>query len=237
MSVIVPTLNEAENIRATIAAAGWGYTAEDLEIVVVDAESTDGTADAARGQFEALLVLQSSPGRGLQMNRGVAASHGDILVFCHADTLLPRGWLEAVRAATACPGTSGGSFRPMFVPADRPMLRLLNRLPHPKNWRLIWGDQVQFTTRDTFEAVGGFKEIPLMEDVEMARALKRRGKMAKLRLRVETSSRKFEEVGATRHIFRSLWFVFSYLYLGADPSELAERYRTPPRIQNLDERP
>jgi rSAM/selenodomain-associated transferase 2 len=221
----MPTLNESENIRSAVAAAVAGYTAEDLEIVIVDAGSADGTVEAAAGLFEALLALRSPPGRGLQMNRGAAASHGDILVFCHADTLLPRGWLEAVRKALASPEVSGGSFRPRFVPVRGLVLGLLSRLPHPKNWRFVWGDQVQFTTRETFEAVGGFKEIPLMEDVEMARALRREGKLVKLRLRVETSSRRFEEIGAVRHVVRSLWLVFSYLYLGADPDELAERYR------------
>jgi len=226
VSVIMPALNEAENIRKAIRAAANGHTARDLEIVVVDGGSADDTAGLAQGQFEALRIVHSSPGRGLQMNRGAAASRGDILVFCHADTILPQGWLQAVRTALAAPEVSGGSFRPAFVPERGLTLRLLNRFRYPKNWRFIWGDQAQFTTRRIYEAVGGFREIPLMEDVEMARALRRYGKLARLDLVAKTSSRRFAEAGAVRHVVRSIWLVFNYLYTGADPYELARRYRS-----------
>lgn len=224
-SVIVPALNEAENIEACIAAARRDYVRDQVEIVVVDGGSTDGTPDRVPSGVSLLL---SPRGRGAQMNRGVAASRGEILVFCHADSRLPEGWREAVIEALERPGVSGGTFQTAIVPPGSLILWIRNRLAFPANWRIMFGDQVQFMTRDAFEQVGGFPEIPLMEDVEMSRALNEIGELVRIRpsLRVATSSRRFLERGPLTQWLLNSWSMFRYLYLGATPQDIARAYRS-----------
>jgi hypothetical protein len=159
------------------------------------------------------------------MNRGAAVSRGDILLFCHADSRLPAGWREALVAALAQPGVSGGNFQTRIVPA-RGVLHLINRLRLSASWRIAFGDTGQFMARTTFERIGGFPEIPLMEDVEMARALHQAGKLVRLPLRMETSSRRFLERGPLRQWLMSFWLMIRYLYLGATPEDIVRRYRS-----------
>ena len=224
VSVIIPALNEAENIQRCVHDARRGYTVQQVEIVVVDGGSHDCTREIVPADA---TLIQSPRGRALQMNRGAAAAEGDILVFCHADTFLPVGWREAIVEALADTEISGGTFQTMILPA-KGFLRWRNRWRFAANWRVMFGDQVQFMRRETFDAVGGFPEIPLMEDVEMARALHGQGKLVRLpgNLRVETSSRRFRERGVLRQILLNAGSMFRYLYLGAKPEQIAQRYRS-----------
>lgn len=220
-SVIVPALNEAGNIAQAIAAIRRQYSTGEVEIVVVDGGSQDGTLQ--RVPSDARLIL-SRRGRAVQMNAGARASTGEILVFCHADTRLPSGWREAVMDALANPGVSGGSFQIEFIPPIG-VFHLLNRLWLPPDWHLVFGDQVQFMSRETFEILGGFPTIPLMEDVEMARNLHNAGRLVRLSLRVSTSSRRFQERGAIRQLLVDAWLWARYLYFGASPEQLARHYK------------
>jgi hypothetical protein len=108
------------------------------------------------------------------------------------------------------------------------ILWIRNHLAFPANWRIMFGDQVQFMTRDAFEQVGGFPEIPLMEDVEMSRALNEIGELVRIRpsLRVATSSRRFLERGPLFQWLLNSWSMFRYLYLGATPEDIARAYRS-----------
>ena len=160
------------------------------------------------------------------MNRGAAASRGQVLVFCHADSHLPTGWREAVIDALIRPGVSGGTFRTLILPEEAWILRLRNRMPQRADWREMHGDQAQFMTRATFERVGGFPELSLMEDVEMSRALHREGELVRITPHVITSSRRYLERGALRQALRNRWNLFRYLYLGATPKQIAQTYRT-----------
>jgi GT2 family glycosyltransferase len=159
------------------------------------------------------------------MNRGARASSGEILIFCHADSLLPAGWREAAIAALDRPGVSGGFFQTLILP-EKGILRLINRLKLPADWRIMFGDLAQFMPRRVYDLVGGFPEIPLMEDVEMARRLHSAGKIVRLPLRVVTSSRRFLENGPLRQWLLSLRCMIGYLYLGATPEEIARVYRS-----------
>lgn len=222
VSVIIPALNEAEYIGAAIAAARRAYSSAEVEIVVADGGSSDGTPGLLPDH---VTLLRAARGRAVQMNRGAAAAHGDVFVFCHADTELPAGWREAVLTALARPEVSGGAFGTLIVPA-RGILHMINRLPLPADWRIMLGDVAQFMRRETFERLGGFPDIPLMEDVEMARVLHRVGRLVRLPLRVKTSSRRFLERGPLRQLLRIFWLMVRYLYLGATAEEVAVAYRS-----------
>ena len=222
-SVIIPVLNEAKNIETCIAAARRDYAPDEVEIIVVDGGSSDGTPDLVPSTA---TFFRSQRGRAVQMNRGAAACRGDILVFCHADSQLPADWREAVIDALRRPGVSGGTFQTLILPERAWILRLRNRMPQRANWRGMHGDQAQFVTRATFERIGGFPELPLMEDVAMSRALDEEGSLVRLSLRVITSSRRYVERGSLRQALRNRWNLFRYCYLGATPDEIARTYRS-----------
>jgi hypothetical protein len=159
------------------------------------------------------------------MNAGADLAHGEILLFCHADVRLPHGWRDAVIGVLRRPGVSGGAFQIAYRPA-KGILHLVNRLIFPCNWRIVHGDRAQFMSRATFDEIGGFPEIPLMEDVEMARALHQRGRIAMLPLRVTASSRRYLERGPLFQYALSVWLMCRYLLLNAGPEEIARAYRS-----------
>lgn len=223
VSVIIPALNEASDIQQTIEAARRSYSQSEVEIVVADGGSTDGTPDLV--PEHAILIL-APRGRGVQMNQGAAASHGAILAFCHADSQLPAGWREPLIDALGEPGVSGGTFQTLILPEYGGLLRLRNHVQLLTRWWGMFGDQVQFMRRETFEAIGGYPEIPLMEDVEMARALHQRGRLIRIPQRVTTSSRRFLERGPLRQILLNAWNIFRYVCLGATPETIARSYRS-----------
>lgn len=224
VSVIIPALNEVENIRKTIAAARRDYAPDAVEIIVVDGGSTDGTPDAVPPD---VTLLHSPRGRAVQLNRGAAAARGDILAFCHADSQLPAGWRKAIIEALQRPGVTGGTFQTHILPA-KGLLHIRNRWKFPTNWRLMFGDQVQFTTRALFDQIGGFPELPLLEDVKLSRALHNAGKLVRIdpALRVITSSRRFEERGLLRQVIQNSINMTRYLYLGATAEDIARAYRS-----------
>ncbi len=221
VSVVIPALNEAQTIAGCLRAARRSYPGSDVELVVSDGGSTDGTVECAVAA--GARVVSGLCGRARQMNSGAAAARGRILVFCHADTRLPAGWLGAVRRALAPPAVVGGVFQPLFLPS-RGALRLLNSVPYPVLWWVMYGDQVQFMHRATFERVGGFPELPLMEDLEMSRRLSREGRLVRLHERALTSSRRFLERGTTGQLLFDMWCVTAYLGLRIPAGNLAWRY-------------
>lgn len=224
VSVIIPALNEAQNIERCIADARRQYASEEVEIIVVDGGSTDATTDLVPSD---VTLLTSPRGRAVQLNRGAAATDGEIFVFCHADSFLPVGWREAVVDVLRAPDVSGGTFQTLILPANW-MLKIRNRWVFPPKWSIMFGDQVQFMRRETFEAVGGFPEIPLMEDVEMSRSLHEAGRLVRIDsdVRVITSARRFAERGYLRQSLLNGWNMFRYLNLGATPEQIARSYRS-----------
>jgi rSAM/selenodomain-associated transferase 2 len=192
------------------------------EIIVVDGGSRDATAEIARAHAD--VVLTSARGRALQMNAGAAAARGDVLLFLHADTRLPAGFAAAVCAALADPAIAGGRFDVSLVPTTL-LLRLVAGLMNMRSRlsRIATGDQAIFVRRAVFEQMGGFAAMPLMEDVAFTVALKRQGRVACLRERVETSSRRWLRDGPVRTILLMWWLRLLY-FCGVAPERLRRRY-------------
>lgn len=242
--VIVPALNEARGIEATLRALqSLRVEHPDTRVIVVDGRSSDDTVRRARALADD--VITTSPGRARQMNAGAACvarmsggaatASSDVLLFLHADTRLPQGAAAAMRSATAAAcakGGRGGDRSRLWGRFDvrlsgaHPLLRLVEFM---MNLRSRWsgiatGDQAIFVRRDTFERLGGFADIALMEDVEFSRRAKRLSRPACLSATVETSSRRWEQGGVLRTIWLMLRLRLAY-FCGADPGKLAQRYR------------
>jgi rSAM/selenodomain-associated transferase 2 len=220
VSLIIPTLNEEGYLLDALRAARQEYSSEELEIIVVDGGSQDATLSLIP---QDVRVLHSRPNRGRQMNLGAANATGEIFAFCHADSRLPRGWREAVIAALGEAGVSGGTFQ-LSIQPERGVLKLRNRLRYPADWRFMYGDQVQFMTRHTFEKVGGFQEMPILEDLEMSRALRRLGRLVRIPLRVQTSSRQYTGGGTSQQWLLNIRCVILYLYCGKSAEEVQRVY-------------
>ena len=219
ISVIIPTLNEEAQIVAAVASARGPGVAE---VIVVDGNSDDATAERARGAAD--LVVQARRGRAAQMNAGAVRAEGDVLLFLHADTRLPARFDAAVRAALADPLAVGGRFDVRLVPST-PLLACVAALMNLRSRlsRIATGDQAIFVRRAPFEAIGGFPDIALMEDIAFCRALKRRGRIACLRLRVETSARRWLRDGPVRTVML-MWWLRALYFCGVSPASLRRRY-------------
>ncbi len=221
LSIIIPTLNEATAIVSTLTGL-QAQRAAGHEVIVVDGGSTDATCSLAAPFADQLL--HSARGRARQMNCGAAAACGDVLVFLHADTLLPEGADRVVRTGLAQTGALWGRFD-VRLSGSHPLLRVVETLMNVRSQLtgIATGDQAIFVRRDLFEQVGGFPDIPLMEDIAISRALKRHGRPFCVRERVITSSRRWERRGISRTIFL-MWRLRLAYALGADPRDLVRRY-------------
>jgi len=219
ISVIVPTLNEETQIASVLASARAPGVSE---IIVVDGGSSDATVRLAEQHADRVLVAPR--GRALQMNAGAAVARGDVLLFLHADTRLPAGFDTAVLAGLHDPAVVAGRFDVRLVPSSA-LLALVGALMNLRSRlsRIATGDQAIFARRAVFEAIGGFERIPLMEDVAFSRALKRRGRIACLRMRVETSSRRWREDGPMRTVLLMWWLRLLY-FCGVPPQRLRRHY-------------
>lgn len=223
LSVIIPTLNEADTIAATLrrlqALRDAGH-----QVIVVDGGSIDDTATSATPLADA--VISSRPGRARQMNAGARVARGDLLWFMHADTLVPADTHELLLGALRAQTSQWGRFDVRLSGGAR-ALRLVEWLMNLRSrlTGIATGDQGIFIERETFERIGGFADIPLMEDIEISRRLKRAaGRPLCLRHRLITSSRRWETQGIRRTILL-MWRLRLAYALGADPETLARRYR------------
>jgi rSAM/selenodomain-associated transferase 2 len=192
-------------------------------VILVDGGSDDATIQVA-ARFSAVRLLASPRGRARQMNAGARAARGDILLFLHADTRLPEGGLGAVSAALDDARVVGGRFDVRFD-SPRPVLRMIAFFMNLRSRAsgISTGDQAIFVRREVFETMGGYPDMPLMEDIELSRRLKRRGRLAALPSRVTTSARKWEREGALRTM--ALMWALRFLYMvGVSPARLHRWY-------------
>jgi rSAM/selenodomain-associated transferase 2 len=219
ISVIIPALNEETTIAASLRALS---TLEPQQIIVVDGGSRDRTVEICR-QFP-VEVAASERGRARQMNCGAALANGDVLLFLHADTRLPLSAFQDVAQALNNPKCLGGRFDVELEGAHW-VLKIISALINYRSrmTKVGTGDQAIFVRRKVFQRLGGYPDIPLMEDIAFGRAIKRLGEVACLRSRVITSARRWESDGIWRTIVK-MWML-KFLYLaGVSPARLKRYY-------------
>ncbi|MFC3677155.1 TIGR04283 family arsenosugar biosynthesis glycosyltransferase [Ferrovibrio xuzhouensis] len=221
LSIIVPALNEEATIVSTLARLAR-FRAQGATLIVVDGSSSDATVEIARQHAD--LVLCTPRGRAVQMNAGASASCGALLLFLHADTALPDG-ADGLLGAVLCEDTKlWGRFdvriagRHWLLTIIAVMMNVRSRLTG-----IATGDQAIFVRRGTFESVGGYPAIPLMEDIALSRNLKQLRRPVCLRARVTTSGRRWEKHGVAQTMLLMWRLRFEY-WAGADPWKLAKRY-------------
>lgn len=221
LSIVVPTLNEAENIAAHLAAL-QPLRRRGHKVIVADGGSSDGTAALAAGLADA--VIDAPRGRAAQMNAGAAQAHGEVLLFLHADTRLPEGADRLVLNGLAAGGRVWGRFD-VRIDGRHPLLKVIAWFMNRRSrlTGIATGDQALFVRRAVFEQSGGFPDIPLMEDIAYSRVLKALGPPLCLTRRVVTSGRRWEQGGVLRTMAR-MWRLRLAYFCGADPARLARAY-------------
>ncbi len=218
LAIVIPTLDEELELPTTLPRA----LATGDEVCVSDGGSSDATVDVARSL--GARVVTGPAGRGSQLNRGAHATQSDVLLFLHADTRLPDGAAGLVRDAITG-GAVGGGFRIRYDP-EPGLLRYGLRLSTMRN-RVTGcppGDQAQFVRREAFEALGGFRDWPILEDMDFIRRLKRFGRLTIIDDPVITSARRFLKQGTVR-ICVTNWLIWALYLAGVSPSRLARLYR------------
>lgn len=228
LSIIVPVLNEAAGIVAALQALA-PLRMQGAEVIVVDGSSTDGTADLARLLADRVLVAPR--GRARQMNAGAAAAQGRVLLFLHADTRLPAVLPAPTFEAFDALADAGGWGRfDVRIAGRSPWLKLVAAMMNLRSRLsgIATGDQAIFVTRSAFDTVGGFADIPLMEDIALSKALKRLGPPLCLSSCVTTSGRRWETHGVWRTIIL-MWWLRLRFFFGADPQRLALEYGYVPK--------
>ena len=227
ISVIIPVANEAEALPETLTRIGGAPN----EIIVVDAQSEDETAAIAE-RFGCRLLEFPERHRAQQMNFGAAAASGRILLFLHADTLLPTGGLEKIMRAIDDDGAVGGGFARRYRSRSL-TLALTSRLAALRNRCIGWhlDDQALFVRRDLFAQLGGYRDLPIFEDLDFSRRLRAAGRTATLRPPVLSSARRFAARGPLRTTLDDLLLTRRYLS-GVHPNELCKPPR--PRLKAME---
>jgi len=218
LSIIIPCLNEAATVGPLLHSL-QPLRAEGHEVILVDGGSKDDTQIIAAPWVDDLLVTEA--GRAQQMNRGAPVAKGDVLWFLHADTALPDGAAQAVIESDMVWGRFD-----VRLSGAHPLLRLVSFMMNLRSrlTGIATGDQGIFVSREIFEQVGGFDEIPLMEDIVLSRSLKRLCRPLCLHQQLVTSSRRWESRGILRTILLMWWLRLAFA-LGVSPQRLVRMYR------------
>lgn len=227
ISIIMPVLDEADGLPACLSRIA-AQRGDRVELIVADGGSADDTVGVARKLSEHVVVAPR--GRASQMNAGAAVASGEVLLFLHADTRLPEGGLACILEAVD-KGAVWGRFD-VQIEGEAWMLRVVAALMNLRSRLsgIATGDQAIFVRREVFDAVSGYPDIALMEDVALCTALRRVARPACLRQRVITSGRRWEKHGVLRTIFL-MWRLRAAYWLGENPDELALRYGYRPRAR------
>ena len=219
ISVVIPVLNEEKTIAASLTAL---MPLQPHQVIVVDGGSRDRTREIS-AQMGA-SVTTGALGRARQMNCGAGQATGDILLFLHADTRLPPGAFDAIVGALEDTRYLGGRFD-VDLDGDHWLLQVIAAMINQRSriTKVATGDQAIFVRRDVFARMGGFPDIPLMEDIAFCRALKRLGGIACLRSKVLTSARRWETEGVWRTVIK-MWTLKLLYFAGVSPVRLKRFY-------------
>jgi rSAM/selenodomain-associated transferase 2 len=226
LSIIVPVLDEEAGIVATLRALS-PLRARGADVIVVDGASRDRTAALARPLCDRLIT--GPRGRATQMNAGASAARGDVLLFLHADTRLPEDADRLVMDGLEHSGRVWGRFD-VRIEGRHPLFRVIAAMMNLRSrlTGIATGDQAIFVATAAFAAIGGYPDIPLMEDIVLSRRLKRLGRPLCVSARALTSGRRWEKYGVMRTIL-TMWRLRLAFYFGAPPAKLAARYGDVPR--------
>ncbi len=222
-SIVIPVLHESKDINSRIAHLYSIAGNHPIEVLVVDGAPEQETLSALHDIR--VVGLSVETGRAVQMNAGARAARGEVLVFLHADTLLPACAFDAIAATLSDRRCVGGAFD-LQIDSSNPVYTAIARVSSIRSriTRIPYGDQALFLRSDYFRAMGGFSEIPLMEDVDLMRRIKKRGDaIAIVPDRVVTSPRRWEKEGILYGTLRN-WLLIMLYYLGISPKRLAKYY-------------
>jgi rSAM/selenodomain-associated transferase 2 len=219
ISVIIPVLNEAKILDQSLARLTPQLKGH--ELIIVDGGSTDETLLIAQRYGQ---VISSERGRARQSNAGAAAARGDILLFLHADVWLDSGAIEGVETAISA-GYVGGAFK-QRIEGDHPLYRLIERAANfrAKRLKIFYGDGGIFIHRTHFNRIGGFPNIPIMEEVGFSRQLRRRGTVTLVEPGIHISARRWQKNGILRTTLTN-WLITLLYLLRVPPTHLAKLYR------------
>ena len=219
ISIIIPVLNEAEIIKQTLVR----LTLPEVEIIVVDGGSQDNTVAIATQTAKVITII--GKGRAGQMNAGANIAQSDILLFLHADTQLPVNFIKLVTQTLKQPNTIAGAFE-LKIDGTQTSLRWIEQLVKMRSRRLSlpYGDQAIFISKQAFIEVGGYAELPIMEDFEFIKRVKKKGRIAIAPGAVTTSGRRWENLGVWQTTLINQLIIAGY-YLGISPIKLGKFYR------------
>ena len=240
VSVIVPVLNDAVQLDGLLSSLHLDEDVQDVqnvEIIVANGAAVDSAMQGLRSRFPDMQWTDGTPGRGRQMNQGSAHAKGRWLLFLHADARLSPGWVDEIRRADRDARYVAGSFRFSLDAPDTPA-RLIE---WGVAWRVRWlglpyGDQAIFVRRAVFDALGGYRPLPLLEDVEFVQRLRRVGRLMHSDLSVRVSARRWKRDGWVRRSAENMMLVLLFL-AGVAPDSLARVYHSPPAARRPPRKP
>lgn len=221
LSIIIPVLNEAKNLRNTLKNV---HLSDSEELIVVDGGSTDATIAIAREFTDNVFTTRT--GRATVMNFGAGRAQGDILLFLHADCILPESAFTLIREVLGNGNIAAGAFT-LRIDDARTRFRIIETFANLRAGltSYMYGDQGMFLRRETFKNIGGFADIPLMEDIEISMRLKKVGKIVFIRQPIKASSRRWTEEGVVYTTLRDWMNAFLYSFLKVSPGKLIKYYR------------